>query len=492
MTSTDSTPEDVQISTAEQHKQREQEAEATLSSIAAGPDFDPADPKPWERAAELMNTDPEFCARMLEAEFTLQRSGQTAEEYAADGSEPIDDAEYGIPHYTEELIETYTARARAARRLPLLLSALDTWTRAEMSEEFHYEVAPTSIWELITFDCSYCSNPIRVSARSGGTGMGFQVTHANTAEHRKTKCRKDGNALLKLIGLGGLTSAQENTFDPSFLDDEEAEVPEPEWLIDGMFCRGDYWSLFGPSEVGKSLLALDWALQMARKGVRVLYLDMENPMHVLKARFKKMGAKYEDFVNLRLESFPQMGDLALESGAKQLHEKVEKHGAEVIILDTISKFSQTGQATHSDRWQKMYNESFKPLLAKGLSIGQLDHTGLSDKHRERDSSAKRDNVSVAWALTWRGKDRLTLTRAKNRPNYPSSGSIAVERVDEPLLTHRFGESVPDDIRKALEELDRLGVPARAGRPAARAVLEAAGVQMADKVLEQAIRTRKAA
>lgn len=302
---------------------------------------------------------------------------------------------------------------------------------------------------------------------------------------------EDGDTgILEYLGLGNLVSWG-GGMDLSFLDDEEASVSEPKWLIEGMFARGDYWSLFGPSEVGKSLLALDWALQMARKGLRVLYLDMENPKHVLVARFKRMGVTREDFINLRLEQFPEIGDLALAAGAKQLHEKVDKHRADVIILDTISKFSQTGQATHSDRWQKMYNESFKPLLARGISIGQLDHTGLSDKTRERDSSAKRDNVSVAWALTWRGKDRLTLTRAKNRPNYQSAGSIAVDRVDEPLLTHRLGESAPEDIIKALAELDRLGVPEKAGRPAARAALDAAGISMADNVLNQAIRLRKA-
>lgn len=299
--------------------------------------------------------------------------------------------------------------------------------------------------------------------------------------------------IIQYLGLANLYAySEDGGMDLSFLDDESPEIPEPKWLIPGMFARGDYWSLFGPSEVGKSLLALDWALRMARNGERVLYLDKENPKHVLVARFKKMGATRADFVNLRLEQFPEIGDLATEAGGKDLQDKVAKHRATVVILDTISKFSQVGQAVQSDRWQKMYNQSFEPLLKDGISIGQLDHTGLGDKTRERDSNAKRDNVSVAWALTWRGKDRLTLTRAKNRPNYPSPGSVAVERVDEPILTHVFGDSVPDDIRKALEELDRLGVPARAGRPTARAALDAAGVSMADKVLEQAIRSRKQA
>jgi hypothetical protein len=297
---------------------------------------------------------------------------------------------------------------------------------------------------------------------------------------------------LECLGLGGLMD------DPTLLGlsflDEDASVHEDttDWLVPGMFARGDYWSLFGPSEVGKSLLVLDWSLQMARRGERVLYLDRENSREVLGQRLRKMGAKREDFVNLLLMPFVDIKDLATEAGAKELHAMVKKHKATVVVLDTISKFSEVGQAVQSDRWQKMYNHSFVPLLKAGVSVGQLDHTGLGDKSRERDSNAKRDNVSVAWALTWRGKDRLTLTRAKNRPNYSSPGSVAVERLDEPILTHTFGQSVPDDIRKALEELERLNLPARAGRPAARAALDAAGVSMADKVLEQAIRIRKGA
>jgi hypothetical protein len=472
----------VEITTADVRREREEEAEAVLGSVSTG--FAVDDPTPWVKAAERMTADPEFSARMLAARYVLEMGGKTEEEWIAEDYHLFntEDDEY----YRGEVIESFTARGNAARKWPLVKRAL-----AGLTEEGSYSGTITEVegdsWKLAEIGCPECEMLMRVDCQNGGLfGIGFQ--HVEMDKARTAGCRMTRGKMLDFLNLSAF--GRDGGFDLSFLDDGDQAVAEPEWLVEGMFCRGDYWSLFGPSEVGKSLLALDWALQMARNGIRVLYLDMENPSHVLKARFKKMGAKYEDFVNLRLEQFPEMGDLALAAGAKQLHEKVDKHKAEVVILDTISKFSQTGQATHSDRWQKMYNESFKPLLAKGISIGQLDHTGLSDKTRERDSSAKRDNVSVAWAVTWRGKDKLTMTRAKNRPNYQSPGSIAVQRVDEPFLTHHYGQSVPDEIRRALEELDRLGVPEKAGRPTARTALASAGIAMDDKVLEQAIRVRK--
>lgn len=350
----------------------------------------------------------------------------------------------------------------------------------------------------ITFRCPECRKPIDISysgnLRSLDPFAGLTFDHGDDHGGQRSCPTNDdsdtSNAwFLDWLGLGAFNASDETGLDLAFLDGED-DQKAPRWLVPGMFAAGDYWSLFGPSEVGKSLLALDWALQMARNGQRVLYLDRENAKELIQGRLKRMGVRREDFANLMIKPFVEIKDLATAAGAAELHAMVEKNSATVVILDTISKFSETGQAVQSDRWQKIYNHSFVPLLNQGVCVGQLDHTGLGDKTRERDSNAKRDNVSIAWALTWRGKDRLTLTRAKNRPGYSSPGSIAVTRVDEPFLTHHFGDSVPDDIRRALEELERLNVPARAGRPTARAALDAAGISIADRVLEQAIRLRK--
>ncbi len=45
--------------------------------------------------------------------------------------------------------------------------------------------------------------------------------------------------------------------------EELEELPDPDWLIDGIMPEGALVELYGPHGVGKSFLALDWALSLA-------------------------------------------------------------------------------------------------------------------------------------------------------------------------------------------------------------------------------------
>lgn len=392
----------------------------------------------------------------------------------------------------KEVLESLDALILGCEQWPVLR---DAFAALPITDRVTFPAALEHDTPVVTFRCPRCRKTIsgrEAGFKPHGASLNFSFDHDDDSPECPFGVDGGFTDLLEWLGLGAF--AADAAFDLSFLDggEEGGQGAGPDWLIPGMFARGDYWSLFGPSEVGKSLLALDWSLQMARRGERVLYLDRENSREVLQARLRKMGARREDFTNLLLKPLGTDGlkDLATEAGATGLHELVSKNKITVVVLDTISKFSESGQATQSDRWQKMYNHSFVPLLSRGVSIGQLDHTGLSDKTRERDSSAKRDNVSIAWALSWRGKDKLNANRAKNRPGYASPGALAIDRVDEPLLTHVMREAVPDEIRRALAELDRLGVPQDAGRTVARDRLKQANHPMSDALLNRALKARK--
>lgn len=272
----------------------------------------------------------------------------------------------------------------------------------------------------------------------------------------------------------------------SFDEDES----DREWLIEPLIARGDYISIFGPSEVGKSLLMQDWALRMAHKDIRVLYLDRENPKAAIKSRLRAMGAESVPDA-LTILPFVEIADLATVQGSGALSDMVRRSHAQVLVLDTISKFSSVGQASASDRWNAIYSVSLVPLLSEGVTVIQLDHTGHANKDRERDSSAKRDNVSVAYGLTSTGPDTLMLTRAKNRVAYPGDRAINLHRVSSPVLTHTTGEPIDVSILNALRELEKADVPIEAGRDVARALLKASGVSMSNDLLAKVIRLRRA-
>jgi hypothetical protein len=57
-----------------------------------------------------------------------------------------------------------------------------------------------------------------------------------------------------------------------------------------MLVRGSITEIFSPRGLGKSLYALWLALQLARRGLRVLYIDRDNPRHVIRARLRSFGA----------------------------------------------------------------------------------------------------------------------------------------------------------------------------------------------------------
>ena len=48
-----------------------------------------------------------------------------------------------------------------------------------------------------------------------------------------------------------------------FTLEELEQLPEEEWLIDGILERGNFTCLYGPPGHGKSFLALDWSLHLA-------------------------------------------------------------------------------------------------------------------------------------------------------------------------------------------------------------------------------------
>jgi hypothetical protein len=355
---------------------------------------------------------------------------------------------------------------------------------------------------LARFTCPGCSQP----AVALITGAVFWVTHLTRAgtvpmfETYQGSCElvriDDGTHQIEPSNLPKnppvkARSAPAIPAGALSLDDED-DVRD--WLIGDLIARGDYVSLFGPSGVGKSLLSLDWALRMARQGSRVLYLDRENPVPVIRSRLKAMGAIADDMLRLAVMPFTEMPDLATPQGAEALDELTDEHGSTVLMLDTISKFSQTGQAGMSDRWQAMYNRSFVPLLSTGMTILQIDHTGHANQERERDSSAKRDNVSLAYGLmpaAGMGRGALILTRSKNRPAHPGPDAVTLTRVISPVLTHVTGKPLEAEVLSMLGALMKLNVPVSAGRVVAGDILRAAGVSVSTDVLTQALRLRKA-
>jgi hypothetical protein len=75
----------------------------------------------------------------------------------------------------------------------------------------------------------------------------------------------------------------------NFLGGEDgADFLDPEKRV---LARAAITEIFSPRGLGKSLYALWLALRLAQRSLRVLYIDRDNPRHVVRSRLKSFGAE---------------------------------------------------------------------------------------------------------------------------------------------------------------------------------------------------------
>jgi len=81
-------------------------------------------------------------------------------------------------------------------------------------------------------------------------------------------------------------------------------------------------------------------------------------------------------------------------------------------LDTISRLVERREDS-ADTWRNLYNYTMVPLRRQGRTVLRLDHQGHDSSKGARGSSAKRDDVDVAWIMKRKGNE-VTLIRDKGR------------------------------------------------------------------------------
>lgn len=196
------------------------------------------------------------------------------------------------------------------------------------------------------------------------------------------------------------------------------DFSQVDWLP-GMFLeRGQQATLIGDGKVGKSLFCLDWCIRVvsgkrflgdkAHDPLTVVYFDRENSKRDIVTRAQALGAKPADLARLVYKQFPQFdGSLdASERAAVQLVKLAVGHGADIVILDTVSRFI-AGKENDSDTWLQLYQLVHAKLKARGIACLRLDHFGKDDDKGSRGSSAKSQDVDAVWELKKAGESTFT-------------------------------------------------------------------------------------
>lgn len=194
------------------------------------------------------------------------------------------------------------------------------------------------------------------------------------------------------------------------------------WHVRPLIAAGRSSLLYSPGKAGKSLIAIESAAALAagRKALstvyaaeptHVLYVDQEMIIDDWQDRLAAMGyakadeALFDEFLHLaQLQAWPPMDTAA---GGKAVHAEAEATGAQVVIIDTASKVI-SGEENANDTQQAFYRHTVVPLKRAGIGVLVLDHTGKDLDRGARGGSAKTDNVDLAFELSLRGRDLLTM------------------------------------------------------------------------------------
>jgi hypothetical protein len=267
----------------------------------------------------------------------------------------------------------------------------------------------------------------------------------------------------------------------------KAQPEDVEWLLEPLLEEGTVNALFGKPGTGKSLITLEIALRLVRAGHVIVYVDQENRITDLVERLQAFGAEPEELDRLRMYSFAGLPPLDTVTGGVHLLALAVTAGAALVVIDTTSRLIQ-GKENDADTFLALYRCSLVPLKARGITVLRLDHPGKDESRGQRGSSAKEGDVDTIWRLVQAGPAAFRLEREKSRSGH-GEPAVEMHRRFGPLR-HEWAVRGDSPAGQLCGQLEALGVPPGAGRPAVRKALDAAGVKVSNALLTEAIRLRK--
>ena len=285
---------------------------------------------------------------------------------------------------------------------------------------------------------------------------------------------------------------------PAFLDwpaSWEREHSEAEWVYPDVLARGRGHALYASHKLGKSLLMLSIAAQLATgdEPVTVVYLDYEMTLDDVLERLDDMGYRGADLSRLRYALLPDLPPLDAAAGGAALMAMLDGVRAAspghhlVLVIDTISR-AAAGDENSADTYRAFYAHTGIELKRREVTWVRLDHAGKDDGAGQRGSSAKGDDIDLAWRLE-RSKGRLALRRDLSRmPWVPER--VTFRRLEEPLRFTRLVDDYPEGTGELAEILGRLEVPLEATVREAQASLRTIGKGRRGVLIQAAMRRRR--
>ncbi len=284
-----------------------------------------------------------------------------------------------------------------------------------------------------------------------------------------------------------------------------ADETEEEWIIEPLLPARRLVALYSAPKLGKSLLMLEIAVAVSR-GVTVLgatpprpyvvlYVDFENdPKSDVRLRLQNMGYGPDDLANLHYLSFPTLAALDSATGAEQLLAAIAAYGAEVVVVDTVSRAIK-GEENDNDTWLNFYRHTGLALKQAQIALIRLDHSGKEETKGQRGGSAKSGDVDAVWRLSKVTDTCFKLECEANR--LPITEKVlTIHRETSPKLRHRVDALGAVALHKIKVDdfiawLDDNDIPNDASNRTVKAFKNERGRVCGNPTIEEAVRIRQA-
>jgi AAA domain len=206
-----------------------------------------------------------------------------------------------------------------------------------------------------------------------------------------------------------------------------ATLPEPTWLLDAMLPGRGLVVFYGPSGIGKSFVALDWALCVAsglawfgretRQGA-VLYIAAEGASG-LYGRIEAWMTEREQQPPDLIRFLPAAVNLLDETGVQIIEEAIDQLPGPLTLMavDTVAR-SMPGGDENSARDMGRFIASMDEICQRHDALGLAVHHTGKDGEDERGSSSLRGAADAMLALKPDGASvRLSCTKMKDGPEF---------------------------------------------------------------------------
>lgn len=198
-----------------------------------------------------------------------------------------------------------------------------------------------------------------------------------------------------------------------------SDVAELDAILGGGLVRGTSAMILGPTGVGKSSLALQYANVAAERGEQVAYFAFDETKDTLLDRANGLSMRASEAIDAGKVYWERINPTRITPGEFiwKVRRQVEDHGAAVVVIDSLNSYIETMQEEASLMLQM--HELLSYLANQGvLSLLIVSQSGLLQDVRDTlDVGFISDTVILLRYFEAEGAMRKAISVIKKRPGH---------------------------------------------------------------------------